>query len=574
VCALLVAGTAACAPLPGGSVGPVAGGIGDTDEQVRVGSFAVIDGVAVSRRFVYAVGPGGVAVYDRFAERWMSPATRDLERELGGDMAGGAGGTGMITALAGDPVEEALWIGVPGAVISYRPFTGQVQRTMLTGVPQRIVFDRAGTGDALVFSGGQWTRVSRVGITTPMAGAPVASQVIVPPTLADLLARFPALRAQPQLLVQAPLPNRPRQPFALSAGAASPDRANELWLGTRGDGLVRLDAAFSQGTPMRFGLLDPGAGALARAADGVWVAGLGRSPSRGGLTFTTFDLQRWRWVEGTIGVPLAGVRTFAMATRERTAWLATDRGLVRVQLDGEQDMTSYTTLSGLPDDRVFAVAAHPAGAWAGTARGVAFVQDDRGAAAPDVREEPAAAPKRGVGATRLAGQPVFALQVTGKTLWVGTMAGLLSLPVDAIEADDAPVRATAGSDPALRRPVRALAASDSVLLAVTDDAVLHLVVRRTASGFAEVGQAERLPALEPRLVGEPTRLAVDARAMALAGRDGLLLLSRASGASRVLRVPADLPGPVLDVLLEGEWLFLATPQGLWRWRRTRDGLVP
>ena len=304
------------------------------------------------------------------------------------------------------------------------------------------------------------------------------------------------------------------------------------------------------------------------------MAGLGRSPSRGGLTFTTFDLQRWRWVEGTIGVPLAGVRTFAMATRERTAWLATDRGLVRVQLDGEQDMTSYTTLSGLPDDRVFAVAAHPAGAWAGTARGVAFVQDDRGAAAPDVREEPAAAPKRGVGATRLAGQPVFALQVTGKTLWVGTMAGLLSLPVDAIEADDAPVRATAGSDPALRRPVRALAASDSVLLAVTDDAVLHLVVRRTASGFAEVGQAERLPALEPRLVGEPTRLAVDARAMALAGRDGLLLLSRASGASRVLRVPADLPGPVLDVLLEGEWLFLATPQGLWRWRRTRDGLVP
>ena len=40
---------------------------------------------------------------------------------------------------------------------------------------------------------------------------------------------------------------------------------------------------------MPYGLLDGGAGALAPAANGVWVAGLGLSPERGGLTFATAE---------------------------------------------------------------------------------------------------------------------------------------------------------------------------------------------------------------------------------------------------------------------------------------------
>jgi hypothetical protein len=31
---------------------------------------------------------------------------------------------------------------------------------------------------------------------------------------------------------------------------------------------------------------------------------------------------------------------------------------------------------------------------------------------------------------------------------------------------------------------------------------------------------------------------------------------------------------VLDVLAQRDWLFLATPQGLVRYRRTADGMVP
>jgi ligand-binding sensor domain-containing protein len=373
-----------------------------------------------------------------------------------------------------------------------------------------------------------------------------------PARLAD---RYPGLRAQPQLLLRRTAPNRPIGNFALTAGAASPDRASELWLGTDGEGLFRFDPVFGQGSALPYGLLETGAGALAPAANGVWVAGLGLS-RRGGLTFASADLQRWRWIEGTIAVPLAGARTFALATRSGRAWMGTERGLVRVQLDGAQDVQATNRLSGLPDDRVFAVAARDDGAWAGTARGLVFVSDSLGAGEPLLRDA-----------------AVYALQVTGTVLWAGTQRGLFTMPAGAHAARgtvaDAP-RAVNATDFVLRAPVRALAASDTVLLVATDDAVAVLHPRDAAGTLAP----QRMPALDPRLVGDVTRAAADARAFALAGRDGVVLVSRATGARRALRVPMDVPGPVFDVLLEREAVFLATAQGLLRYRRTSDGLVP
>lgn len=569
----------ACAPLPPGaaSSGP---GVSSFEERVHVGSFAVIDAVAVSQRFVYVAGSGGVAAFDRFSERWQQPRTRDLDRELGRDVGFGISAPAAgppITVMAGDPTEDAVWIGVPGAVISYRPFTGQVQRTPITGVPQRIVFERPGAGsglgggDALVQSGGQWTRVSRLGLASPVATLPASAQLLVPPTLGDLLARYPTLRAQPQLLLGADRANRPRRQFALLAGAASPDRASEVWLGTDGEGLIKVDPVFAQGAAMPYGLIEPGAGALAPAVNGVWVASLGRSQRRGGLTFVTPDLQQWRWIDGTITVPLAGVRTFSLATRGRRAFMATDRGLVRVLLDGAQDMTAHTRLAGMPDDRVFAVQPRDEGAWAGTARGLVFVNDDS-----IVGDERRAQARRGPGRVLLEGTAVFALQAVGNVLWAGTSAGLVRLAANPL--DEMPAPMFVGREAMLRRAVRALATSDSVLLVATDEAVFRLPVSTTSErgGVApSVDEgAERFTELDPLLVGEPTRLAVDARTVVLAGRDGALLYARGSGARKRLQVPADLPGPVLDVLLQGDWVFFATPQGLVRWRRSRDGLVP
>ena len=528
-----------------GSSGPL-GGFGRRDERQRIGSFSNVQAVAVSRRYVFAAGSSGIAIYDRVMNSWLPPLTRDdgLNDQ-------------QITVLAGDPVEDALWLGVPGGVIMYRPLTEQLQRTIVTGVPDLIAFDRTGTGDAMVRAGGEWTRISRVGIATPMMRPPLANALILPRTLNDLYTQFPTLRTQPSLLLRGQASDRPLRTVQIISGAASPERASEVWLGTAGDGLFRLDPAFMQSTPLPYGLMEPGVGALALAADGVWAAGLGQAFDRGGLSFVGSDLQRFRWIDGTITVPLVGVRGRSLVTRASRAWLGTDRGLVRVRLDGAQAMQSWGVLDGLPDERVLSVATRDDGVWAGTVRGLAYVSDSS-----DTRN----VRTRGVGVRLLDNMPVHALQFTGDTLWMGTEAGLMAIatPNGAVGGV---VSRPVGNDPALRRPVRALAWSDSVLLAATDDAVLRLAPR---GGVEPV----RVDLLDVRLVGRVTRVAIDERTMWLAGTDGVVIVSRRDRATRVLRVPGDLPGAVLDIAADRDYLWLGTPQGLIRLRRRGDGGLP
>lgn len=533
----------------GGASGPM-GGFGRGDERQRIGSFSNVQAVAVSRRYVFAAGSSGIAIYDRVLNAWLPPLTRDdgLTDQ-------------QITVLAGDPVEDALWLGVPGGVIMYRPLTAQLQRTIVTGVPELIAFDRsetgAGNGDAMVRAGGEWTRISRVGLATPMVRPPLANTLILPRTLNDLYTQFPTLRTQPSLLLRSQQSDRPLRNVQIVSGAASPERASEVWLGTAGDGLFRLDPAFMQSTPLPYGLMEPGVGALALAADGVWAAGLGQSLQRGGLSFVASDLQRFRWIDGTISVPLAGVRSLALVTRASRAWLGTDRGLVRVRLDGTQAMQAWGVLDGLPDNRVLSVATRDDGVWAGTARGLVYVSDSS-----DTR----AVRTRGLGVRLLDNVPVHALQFTGDTLWIGTEAGLMAVASPNGTAGGA-VSRPVGGDPALRRAIRALAWSDTVLLAATDDAVLRLAPR---GGVEPV----RVDLLDVRQVGRVTKVAIDERTMWLAGTDGVMIVSRRDGATRVLRVPGDLPGPVLDMAVNRDYMWFGTPQGLIRLRRRGDGGLP
>ncbi len=538
VCMAVVAVTG-CASAGGGATGGNTGAFGRRDEVRVIGSFSDVRAVGVSRRYVYSATPSGIAVYDRLFNAWLPPLSR---------------ATGLvdmqITFMAGDPVEDAVWLGVPGAIIMYRPQGDLLQRTMLTGVPDYIVFDRGTGGDVYVRAGGLWTRVSRVGLATAVAGPPANNMRFTPRALDDVYAAYPGLRSGAPLLFRNQMADRPLRTYPVLSGSSSPDQPSEVWLGTSGDGLYRVDALQQLATPLHFGLLERSIGAVALAADGVWAAGLGAS-QRGGLTFASNDLQHWRWIDGTISVPLIGMRATRLAVRAQRAWIATDRGVVRVLLDGSEEMVAWTSLDGLPDDRVYAVAARNEGAWVGTARGLVYIADSVGSR--NTRS-------RGIGAHQLNDVPVYALQSIGDTLWIGAETGLMALPPSGA------LLRPLGADPALRRRIVALAWSDSVLLAASDDAVLQLAPR----GGRE---PTRVMALDVAQVGQVTRLAMDDRTIVMAGTDGVVVLQRAGGV-RVLRVPRDIPAPALDVVMSRDWIWIATPDGLVRLRRAGDGGLP
>jgi hypothetical protein len=121
-------------------------------------------------------------------------------------------------------------------------------------------------------------------------------------------------------------------------------------------------------------------------------------------------------------------------------------------------------------------------------------------------------------------------------------------------------------DARLAQPVYALAASDSLVAAATDRAllVIHPATASLVSRYDAVNIAPIAPV---------TAMAMDANAIWLAGQRGVLVVSRASGASRLLPAPGPIPAEALDVVLDPNFAWIATPAGVVRLRRASDGSV-
>ncbi|HVE80134.1 MAG TPA: hypothetical protein VNA89_14805 [Gemmatimonadaceae bacterium] len=557
---------AACTPVSPGVPGVFGGGArvdgSARDDRVILGSLAYVAGLAVSRRYVFAVGDGTVAAYDRQLERWLPPAAGPALRA-----------DEPVGAVAADPSEDALWIGVPGAVLTFRPFSGELTRTLVAGNVDRIIFDAGDPGrGAFVRAGGAWTRVTPTGLVTPALPAelPRADSAIASPTLEELYRQFPGLRSSAALLTR----GDGVRSWPVTAGARAPER-DVVYLGTYGNGIFEVDPVFGESTRLPFGLLEPGAGALALASDGVWVAsGAGgavlASRVRGGLTFVGDDLQQWRWVAGDeLGRLLSGSRALDLAVRDGTAWIATDRGLVQTSVEVSDEVRYWGRLRGLPADRVTTLVVRDYGVWAGTARGLALVS-------PDFQ----------VARTVLPGLSVRALLADGDSLWVGTESGLFVLPRASEAAADEEGLTAADADPAipplgrpafmraralegesrLRTPIHALAGADGMLYVATAEGVLVL-------GEAGPPVLPRLSAVDFGRVGGVTTLAVDAGTLWVGGRRGLLVVDRDSETSRLLAVGTDLPGEVTDVALAPGLAWVATSEGVVRFRRLADGSV-
>ncbi|MGI8842175.1 MAG: hypothetical protein ACR2HZ_00635 [Gemmatimonadaceae bacterium] len=533
--ALLAAGCA------GGGPGGYSGAPGVSfrrEDRVVLASANYIEAIAVAPRLVFAVAQQSLTIYDRQFDAWQPPVT--LPAQIG---------AGRISAIAADPVEDGVWIGTFGTVLFYRPFMDVVVTASVAGVPDVILFDaRDQAAGAYVRAGGAWYLVSRVGSAIPVPASQIPPPVarIRQPTLQEVYAQYPSLQNFQGVMTR----DDQLRSWPVTAVGTAPE-TEVVWLGTAGNGMYRVDPRFGDATHVPFGLLSSGAGALALAADGVWVASYATDRAgRGGLTFIRTDLQQWRWLEGGIDRPFAAVRALDLAVRGTTAWVATDRGLFRMDTQNPLGVRRWSLTNGLPDDRVLSVAAVAGGAWAGTARGLVFVSDQSGSASAGA-----------VGRTLLSGVAIRGLVASADTVWAATDAGLLA----ALAADTLPRRATT-TDSRLRRPLVALARVDSILVVASQDEVVVTVSGRALT-------TPRLGRGQLTGVGRITAVSADEGTIWIAGENGVAVVTRSAGVQTVLRVPADIPGPALDVTLDPEFAWIATRAGVVRLRRLPDGTV-
>jgi ligand-binding sensor domain-containing protein len=535
--------TMGCGVLTGGGGTPRSIG-GFNEDRVGVGNYGTVLGVATSPRMVFVASETGIAVRDVLSDRWLRPLT-----EADGYPAG------RITGIAGDPEQDAVWITALGEVLYYRPAIDQLVRTMIAGRIERIFFDRSDPGaGAYVGYGDQWSRVSAMGFASPVMydQLPPAGQRVFPASLETLRDEMPALQSFAGLLTR----DDALRSWPLTSGARISGRS-EVWLGTAGGGAYLADPLFNRARSVPYGLFERGASSLALASDGVWVGSLGMDiRGTGGVVAASADLQEWAWLRGPADGSMAGLRVHDMIVRDGMVWVATDRGVAvrTISAAAGARPPEWEWALDRETGRAFALAFAPSGMWVGTDRGVALMQpSDAGARTM---------PGGGGGLAGLGTAPVRALLATGDTLWIGTEIGLRrARTVNGVHGlFDFTNRLPAW----LERPIVALARSDSILVVATTERVAVIDPRRDVlsglPGDPDIGRLGRL-----------LSVAADGRTVWVGGDRGAVVIDRATGLVRNISQPGVLADAVLDIALQPEFAWLATPGGLVRIRRLPDG---
>lgn len=542
-CALiaLLAGCAAATSAGGADDAyPVRGGLGSdlAADVVRVGAFARVQALAISRSRVYIVADDGVAMLDRLTRRWQVPVPLHIAT---------ARSNARALAVA-DPALDVLFVASGSRLWIVRPATRFISTVFLPSDARQLALERNGRG-AFVFATGWWL-VSPAGSASPLppGQSPSGNEILAVPDAQQILRETPGLQSFGSLLTR----DDQLRTWPLTALARAPERS-DVWAGTDGGGVFETDPTMLRSSQHPYGLRTRGASAVVVAADGVWVTeepdALGGRDF--GLTFASGDLAEWRWLS-----PIRGALGAAsMAMRGRIACLATDAGAYMIDVITPSPRPEHHEVPQV--GRLIAVWGTPHGCWIGGTTGIARV------------------PWPGDSAVQQAvvdgSRGAYGFASSGDTVWAATQTGLRRY-VAGIRTGDGDASAVSGLPNALSLPVRGVALAGAGLAVVTDRGLW------LTSGANRTTTAERVATSIDR-VGRARKIAADDRTVWLAGSRGVLALSIVDRRSRFIELgDPDTPlgsggfDDVADLALAPDVAWLATRGGLVRVARGSDGL--
>jgi ligand-binding sensor domain-containing protein len=494
------------------------------EERALISDFSSVRAVAASPFTVFAATTHGLTLYDRQARAWRLPVTA-----LDGYPAA------PIRVALADGVDDAVWLGTDDGWARYDATIRVWEQGRVTGGVNSLMLDARDQASGIFVQGASgWGFVARGSLLAiPGRPLPPPGQRIQPLDPQTALSQAPMADAMRALLLTDPR----LRTYRFTAAARSSDR-NDLFFGTDGLGLVRIDPSTGEWERLSFGLLAARAGAVAAGPEGVWVAssGLGSGGGRGerggrrGITWLAADLGADRAIEGSGSLGFPCVEGRRLLARGGSLWLACERGVVKV--DAESYRSRLFEL-----DSPLSLAPAPDGVWVGSQRGLAVItRDERVVPVGDL------------------GQPVLSLVAARETLWVGTPSGIGVLVPG---TNRVAVPPDVSGPPSLRAPTIALGLVRDTLVALTRD---QFAWRDPATHAWTLVQARAE-------LGRITTLAADEGGVWIGGTSGLAFWDLARTTFRTLRVPLDVPAPVRDVAVEPPYLWVATDSGLVRFAR-------
>jgi hypothetical protein len=502
----------------------------DPRSRVFITDLSRVHAVAATQSLVFAATPQALAIYDR--------GFRTL-RETVGVLDGYP--DAPVTAMAADPTDDAVWLLGRGAWALYRPFGRAWDRGTLPGEAQQAVLDASDPARGVYARvSGRWYFISKVGgIAVPATDLPPVGRRLGSLSAAELRQRAPGfdlvrLRIERDELLR----NWP-----VTSAAAGPMQG-DLFIGTDGNGMFRLDPASHLVERYPVGLLGSNVGAVAVLGEVVCAGSDDRlGTRRRGISCMRQDLGAPVYYEqgqGLAAFPGTEIRRLALGAG--VIWAATDQGLARLERQGRR-LELLQGAADLPSDDVLALLALPQGVWAGTTLGLAFVSDTGRRMVSD----PA-----GVSAG------VLALAQLGDTLWIASTSGVLARSADPASSGALGSLRVAGRDN--RETALAVAAGRAGILAATAARLIWIA-----------GDSAVWLAGPPAQVGRVRVIVADEDGFWIGGSAGLGLFRPATGWIVVLGA-GDVASEPRDLAVSHRYVWVATGRGLVRFEKRE--LVP
>ena len=488
-----------------------------------IGSMLRIQAVASSFDRLFVVGGGQVMYQDQGRPGWQGPFDAPVDAEF-------LDARGSVV----DPLDRSLWVITGSGWLRYDPTLDHWDRGFAGGQILEAGIDRGRPIDGIYLrlATGWMVATRGGGIVTPAAEPPRPGQLIDIGTLTDLARSNPQIGGLLTGTIMAP----GLRPVRLNAAAPAADQSG-WWLGTDGAGLLWLP--FGSPIPERrpWGLPGLEVGGVFAVPGGAWAVTDQTADGTAALVFVPEALDQFDWFFGdrVFGHPFRQVRVVRAV--DSLVWLGTDQGAMAFTRRGER-VRSIDERDGLADRRILSIAARRGRIVLGTAAGIAEVTDS--------------------GAARLAPDfvaPALALAISGDTTWVGTTLGLFATLPGMASIRQAPGWETAEL---LSTPVTGLLWRGDTLVALTDRAV---VWRDPATGRWTAG-----PDIGVRL-GRTHAIADGRDGVWIAGALGLGFARLNGPIERMLATGDALPGEAWDVSIDGDRIWVATPNGLVRFRR-------
>lgn len=471
-------------------------------DWVSYTNFRYVTSVAMDQTVVYFGTTGGVIRYDRFAGQWLTPLT----------VTDGIPSS-RIDNIAFDPSNGRIWVATAGGNAYYQP---TFQQWYFGGeFPADLVRNEFDPG------------------------------------------RFPVLTTPFGLSYQeGVITDQNFQQFQLTRGVG--DGYDTMYVGTWGMGPLVINSRYGDLSTFSFGPYDSDVSTVVLIGDRLWIGD--NSSSDPALTVFDRSSGEWSWhqVRYTDGLASAVLTSGAlMRGSPDLTWLGTDYGLLRYR-GNEDDFSSLADFSNLPSNLVLCVASDNLGVFAGTDNGLGYV----GRSTKKEKHKPDSAAV--IDTTEASGRynfPVRSLtgfiinddDIIGNYLYLATDRGVLRRELKKGSRYEY-----------VNTPDRMLS-TDIYDIAGTGDSLLFLTYRDIVIIDTSTGRSSTLTDSRYFDQWRMRKMAVDGLDIWVATDIGLWKYRLNDGYSRLFTA-ADgmISDDVRGLILDGDYLWLATPDGLIR----------